>query len=300
MTPVHHIVVRNHEGQRLDNFLIRELKRVPRSRIMRMIRTGEVRVNGKRAQVSTKLQTNDRIRIPPVSQPEVHQPRASKGLMAEISQRILFEDDRWLVINKPPGLAVHAGGTIDIGLIEAARQLYTNDDLELAHRLDQGTSGCVVLAKTRVALLELHHAFQHHRIQKTYDAIVIGRWPASVDQISAPLRRYTLPNGERRVEVSSDGKVAATLFSVARQCAVATWLKVEPRTGRTHQIRVHCFIQGCPVVGDTKYRISAALPFKPTRMMLHASKLQFADGFEIFAPLSEEFEQVWLKLSSAD
>lgn len=297
--PVRYIVVRDHIGQRLDNFLLRELRPVPKRRIMQMIRRGEVRVNSKRVQVGFRLSVGDRIRIPPVFREEPPVKQISSSLKEVIQDRILFEDARLIVIDKPAGLAVHAGGSVQVGLIDVVRSLYEAEHIELAHRIDKDTSGCVAIARTRVALLELHHAFNQKRIEKHYDAIVFGQWPDDKESIDLALRRFRLPNGERRAETDSSGHHALTKFSVKSRSRSATWVDAEPVTGRTHQIRVHAASTGHFVLGDAKYGLPNC-PIKVSRMMLHATSISFDGRPTVRAPLGEAFNECWKRLQSGD
>ncbi len=260
-----------------------------------MIRRGEVRVNGKRSKVSEKLNEGDRIRIPPVHLTETSDPVIPPAILDRIRESVLHEDDRFLVLNKPCGLAVHMGGSEEFGLIEVARKVWDHRPLELAHRIDRDTSGCVVIAKTRVALLEMHYALNNDKVSKQYDAIVSKRWPRACIYIDLPLQKFNLPNGERRVEVNANGKEALTLFEIVRENDSATWLRVEPKTGRTHQIRVHCKHQGHPIVGDSKYGTT-----KNKRMLLHATRVCLLDAFDVTAQLDSAFEEYWAKASITD
>lgn len=297
---VQYFSIRKHAGQRLDNYLFRELKSVPRSRVMRMIRKGEVRVNGKRAPVHTKLQEGDRIRVPPVWLEEQPNVKVPTWLRKIVATSIVFEDDRILILNKPHGVAVHAGGSVQIGVIETAREVFDNEMLELAHRIDQGTSGCLILAKTRVSLLELHHAFQKRRIEKQYDVIVDGVWRPEVGEVSVPLRKISLRSGERRVVVDEAGKSALTRFEIVSQAERHTWLKATPQTGRTHQIRVHCLSQQCPIVGDTKYATQRQKDQADLRLMLHASRIKLVDGLVVNVPVEESFKAYWASVVAMD
>ena len=297
--PVRYIVVKDHVGQRLDNFLIRELRPVPKRRIMQMIRRGEVRVNAKRARVGLRLAEGDRVRIPPVIREETPAKHIRDSLRNHIQECVIYEDDRMIVVNKPAGLAVHAGGSIKVGLIDVVRSLYEADRIELAHRIDKGTSGCVVLARTRVSLLELHHAFTQKLVEKHYDAIVYGQWPDDKQMIDLAISRYTLPNGERRAEVSASGRRALTKFSVKSRCSSATWLDAVPVTGRTHQVRVHVASAGHSVLGDSKYS-SARNPIKVPRMLLHATSIAIDNGPSVHAPVDESFSECWNRLCEED
>lgn len=298
MTSVQHFTISKHSGQRLDNFLLRELKPIPRSRIMRMIRRGEVRVNGKRSKVHFKLSEGDRIRVPPLTFDEEKNTDVPPWLINVVSESVIYEDSRLIAVNKPSGIAVHGGTSVPVGLVDAVRQHFNDDDIQLAHRIDRETSGCVLFAKTRVALLELHHALQHHKIVKRYEGVVSGCWPQEVTEITAPLRKYRLSNDERRVEVHEAGKSAATKFEILRTTDRLTWLQIEPTTGRTHQIRVHCQYQGHAVVGDMKY--STSKRFKLPKMLLHAESAQFTDGFRIRAPVPLYFEEFWRQQLQGD
>lgn len=297
--PVRYIVVKDHVGQRLDNFLLRELRPVPKSRVMQMIRRGEVRVNSKRAQVGLRLQEGDRIRVPPVVREEPQTKHITDSLRNHIQECVIYEDDRLFVVNKPAGLAVHAGGNIRIGLIDVVRSLYQGDRIELAHRIDKDTSGCVVMARTRIALLELHHAFNQKRIEKHYDAIVHGRWPDDKQSVDLAIRRYTMPNGERRAEADPAGRSALTKFTVKSRCRNATWLDAVPVTGRTHQIRVHATSAGHFVLGDSKYSLEGCAIEAP-RLMLHSSSIAIDKGPSIQAPLDEVFNDYWKRLCRED
>ncbi len=289
------LVVDDAAGQRLDNFLIRTMKGVPRTRIYRMVRRGEVRVNGGRKKVDYRLEPGDEVRIPPHRGADRVDPSSSddaRALGDRLTAHILFEDQKLLVLDKPSGIAVHGGSGVSHGVIEALRALRT-EPLELAHRIDRDTSGILVVAKRRAALRELHAAFRDGSVQKRYDVVVGGLWPKKVRTITDRLMRYTLPNGERRVRVSPDGERARTDFEVVGvdEAKRRTWLAAFPRTGRTHQIRVHALSIDCPILGDDKY---AQRTGRQGRLMLHASRIRFPlDGelrrFE--APLPSAFAE---------
>ncbi|MXW06903.1 MAG: RluA family pseudouridine synthase [Gammaproteobacteria bacterium] len=298
MTPVQHFTISRHSGQRLDNFLLRELKSVPRSRIMRMIRSGEVRVNGKRAKVHLKLNEGDRVRVPPLMLEEERSAEVPCWLIDVVSKNVIYDDDRLIAVNKPSGVSVHGGTSVPIGLIDAVRKHFEDDEIQLGHRIDRDTSGCVLFAKTRVALLEIHHALQQQQLVKQYESIVSGCWPKDVSEVTVPLRKYRLPNNERRVEVHETGKAAMTKFKILRATDSLSWLHIEPTTGRTHQIRVHCQYQGHPIVGDRKY--ATPQNSKPPNMMLHALSVQFTGGHPIQAPVPPYFEEYWRKHAPAD
>jgi len=269
-------------GQRIDNFLRTQLKGVPKSMIYRIVRKGEVRANKRRIKPEYKLVEGDLIRIPPVRVAErVAPPSVSDGLQSHLDAAILYEDDDLMVINKPSGLAVHGGSGVSLGLIEALRQMRPQARfLELVHRLDRDTSGCIMVAKKRSALKFLHQALQGSRITKIYNALVGGHWSSTSRRVEAPLRKNELKSGERVVKVQADGKAALTEFKVLNRFGRrATLVEARPITGRTHQIRVHAQFEGHPIVGDDKYGVEEInqqmreLGLK--RLFLHAAELRF-------------------------
>ncbi len=288
-------------GQRVDNFLMTRIKGVPRALVYRIVRKGEVRVNKKRVKADTRLALGDMVRIPPLRlTPREAVREVSDNLRNLLAGSVLVEGRDWLVINKPAGLAVHGGSGVKIGLIEALRQVREDlDFLELVHRLDRDTSGCLLLAKSRPALLALNESLKQHRMDKRYLALVAGRWPARPDFVAARLERFQLANGERRVRVDPAGKVARTRFAVREALEKATLVEAEPVTGRTHQIRVHAAHAGHPLLGDDKYgsregeRLAAGLGL--SRLFLHAAALTFPEPtsgrpVQIKAPLPDELE----------
>ena len=298
----------NDEGQRLDNYLARNLKGVPRSMIYRILRRGEVRVNKGRVSPSYKLKEGDVIRIPPVTVTEgpVTIPSSNLHLVQDLRNRILFDYFFLLVVDKPAGLAAHGGRGIEFGLIEALRALMPEQRfLELAHRLDKETSGCLIVAKRRSALRHLHEQFRQRIVKKRYITLVPGKWDRRVQLVDAPLIRNELRSGERMVEVNfKKGAPSSTGFDVIEFLDGATLMAAMPHTGRTHQIRVHCAYVKHPVGGDDKYgdkefneRLKS-LGLK--RMFLHAAKVTFLNPkdnsvLKIEGPMPEEFEQA-LKL----
>lgn len=268
--------------QRLDNFLRYYLNNVPKSRIYRIIRKGEVRVNKKRAKPDAKLQAGDIVRVPPVTMAEkpeqTHLPSA--GLRQALEKAVIFEDDSLMAVNKPSGLAVHGGSGLKLGMIESLRaQRQSQAFLELVHRLDRDTSGVVLIAKKRKCLTLMQDEFrQKARVTKTYWCLVRGQWPADLTLVDAPLLRHDeSASGERRVSVHPDGKPSRTRFRVLKQFSDCAWIEAQPVTGRTHQIRVHCQYAGCPILGDDKYqdvlaeRLAADIGLK--RLFLHAAQL---------------------------
>lgn len=273
-------------GQRLDNFLIARLKGVPKSKIYNVIRKGEVRVNKGRIKPEYKLMAGDSIRVPPIRTAEAGtEAKASHQMMSLLSRSILFEDDGLLVINKPPGLAVHGGSGITLGLIETLRQMRPEArHLELVHRLDRDTSGCIMVAKKRSYLRHLQAALREKSagaggITKVYQALVIGDWPKRVHQVNAPLLKTEVAGGERVVRVHPEGKPSLTEFKLLQRFDGFSLIEARPITGRTHQIRVHAQYAGCALVGDEKYgsdEVNEAMRGQGIkRLFLHASSLSF-------------------------
>ena len=273
-------------GQRLDNFLLRHLKGVPKTHVYRIIRSGEVRLNKARAAADTRVATGDQVRVPPVRMAEA---KPTDGPQAAPAREfpVLLEDDWVLAIDKPAGVAVHGGSGVSFGVIEQLRRARPMArTLELVHRLDRETSGILLVAKKRSALKNLQDQFRERETGKTYLALVLGDWPEKLKVIDAPLHKYLVPigvgEGERRVKVvgkdDPDGMRAITLVKVRQRLPGFTLLEVTIKTGRTHQIRVHLSHAGHPIVGDDKYgdfelnRQLARLGFK--RMFLHAWRLQ--------------------------
>lgn len=282
-------------GQRLDNFLMRRLKGVPRSRIYRMVRGGEVRVNGRRSRVGYRLARDDRVRIPPhVATPATAPPPgAPERVAARLVGAVIHDDDDVIVLNKPSGIAVHGGSGVASGVIETLRARRPGGWFELAHRIDRDTSGLLVVARNRRALLAWHEAFRSGRAHKRYDLVVEGAWPKSLRTVRERLIRQVMPNGERRMRTAREGgQSARTDFEVVRRHDSATHLAAFPRTGRTHQIRVHAAWAGHPVLGDDKYAAGAA---RNGRLLLHASRLRaVVDGrmVRFSAPLPAEIRDL--------
>lgn len=272
-------------GQRIDNYLINQLKGVPKSRVYRLLRKGEVRVNKKRAKPEYKLQSGDEVRIPPVHQSdEAEKIKPSKSVQDQLASRIVYEDGDMLILNKPAGMSVHGGTGVVYGAIDIVRQLRPDNDLlSLVHRLDRDTSGCLVFAKNRATLVALHELLRTSQWDKRYLALVHGHWPEDLTEIDAALQKNSLSAGERKVRVDEEGKASKTRFKVREyftQGGVkATLLEVRLETGRTHQIRVHTAFAGHPVVGDDKYGDRSADKQMPQglgkHLFLHAYSVAF-------------------------
>lgn len=271
------------DGQRIDNFLLRELKGVPRTHIYRLLRKGEVRVNKGRVKASKRLSLGDMVRIPPVRVSSSSLTGARKpgsDQVNKIEKTIVYEDNLMVVINKPSGLAVHGGSGISFGVIELLRASRPEEKaLELAHRLDRDTSGCLIVAKRRSALRTLQELQRDGKIDKRYVALLDGRWRRGKEDVRVPLKKNTLKSGERMVRVDPQGKPSHTQFSVLEKFADATLVEARLKTGRTHQIRVHSAYLGTPILGDKKYgRDETNARFRTLglkRMFLHAQSLQF-------------------------
>jgi len=271
-------------GQRLDNFLIRHLKGVPKTHVYRIIRSGEVRVNKGRASADTRIETGDVVRLPPVRMSDKVAEKAARPAPGR-EFPLLLEDDALMAIDKPSGVAVHGGSGVSFGVIEQLRQARPLAKLlELVHRLDRETSGILLVAKKRSALKHLQDQFRERETGKTYLALVQGSWPEKLKVIDSALHKFLLPDGERRVKVTSnedpDGMRSITLVKVAERLVDCTLLEVTIKTGRTHQIRVHLASQGHPIAGDDKYgdfewnKVLQKQGLK--RMFLHAWRLQFS------------------------
>ncbi|HSI55532.1 MAG: RluA family pseudouridine synthase [Ramlibacter sp.] len=290
-------------GQRLDNFLIRELKGVPKTHVYRIIRSGEVRVNKGRAGADTRVEAGDVVRLPPVRVSDRIAEKLEKPAPAR-EFPILLEDEHLVAIDKPAGVAVHGGSGVSFGVIEQMRQARPGARfLELVHRLDRETSGILLVAKKRSALKHLQEQFRERETGKTYLALVAGAWPANKKVIDVPLHKYLQEDGERRVKVVAkddpDGMRSITLVKVARRLEGFTLLEVTIKTGRTHQIRVHLASQGHPILGDDKYGdfdLNKALQKQGLkRMYLHAWRLQFdhpagGERIELLAGLPQELK----------
>jgi len=293
-------------GQRLDNYLIRVLKGVPKTRLYRALRKGEIRVNKGRVKPDYRLVAGDSVRIPPLRKPEPSELAAIPRYWADLLQRrIVYEDGDLLVINKPSGLAVHGGSGLSFGLIEGLRQIRSEDRyLELVHRLDRDTSGLILIARRPAILRELHRQLREGKVDKRYLALVAGKWPRNRRVVDAPLQKNTLKSGERMVRVSKEGKRAVTEFAVIERLQGATLIEAKPITGRTHQIRVHAQCAGLPLLGDDKYSgdreetLCRKIGLK--RLFLHARSLRFTlpdtGPIELSAELDKDLEMTLNKV----
>ena len=267
-------------NQRLDNFLLKTLKNIPKTRIYRIIRKGEVRVNKKRCKPEYKLNIGDLIRVPPVRIGQTHDPKTyiPPGLIESIEKAILFENKHLMVIDKPAGLAVHSGSGVSFGAIDIMRRIRSDTEIELVHRLDRDTSGCLLLAKHRQSLLELQRRLQDNSIKKHYVGVVKGQWPEQKTEITHVLKKITLANGERRVRVDTAGQKAVTIITQNITGEGYSVLSIQLLTGRTHQIRVHCQAEGHELAGDTKYgdqHFNNKMRKRGLkRLMLHAARLE--------------------------
>jgi len=291
------------EGQRVDNFLMRVCKGVPRSHVYRILRTGQVRVNSRRVEATYRLQPGDRVRIPPMRLAQ----RAQKTA-PPLDFPVVYEDDALLVVDKPAGTAVHGGSGISFGVIEQMRAARPRLKLlELAHRLDRETSGLLILAKKRSALTALHAALREGQVKKEYLVLVRGNWRNEKQHVSLPLKKFLTRSGERRVSVDREGRESQTVFRRRKVFRDYTLLSAELLTGRTHQIRVHLTHLGFPIAGDDKYgdfELNRALAKQGLkRMFLHAGELELAhplsgDALKLHAPLPEDLSRFLDSLGS--
>lgn len=293
-------------GQRIDNFLLRVCKGVPKSHIYRILRSGEVRVNKRRVDAKYRLVTGDLVRVPPMRVAQSDAFEAGMAISAPPAQfEVIFEDEHMLAINKPAGVAVHGGSGIAFGVIEQMREARPlGKFLELVHRLDRETSGILLLAKKRAALVGLHEQIRENRMDKRYYACVHGEWASDWGRrraVKEPLHKYLTPEGERRVRVQPDGQPSHTVFNLVERWPGYALIEAELKTGRTHQIRVHLAHLGLPIVGDAKYgdfalnKALARANARPSlkRMFLHAYRLRLThpitgEPLELSAPLPEE------------
>ncbi len=284
-------------GQRIDNYLFARLKGVPKSHVYRILRSGEVRLNSKRVDATARVSAGDVIRIPPIRVAEREEPRR----LPAFDIPILHEDDHLIVLEKPAGIAVHGGSGVSFGVIEQLRSSRPQAKfLELVHRLDRETSGLLLIAKKRSALVELHRQIREGKIGKHYFAVVSGIWQTRRKEVNAALRKYLTESGERRVSVHEEGLPSRTIFTLVDAGKKASLVDADLKTGRTHQIRVHLAHLGFPILGDEKYgdfslnREISKAGFR--RMYLHAAKMNFMhpDGsaMQVESPMPDEFRKL--------
>lgn len=292
-------ITEDEEGQRLDNYLLKVLKGVPKSHIYRIIRSGEVRVNMKRAKPPSTLEVDDIVRVPPIRTSKEKVLMVGENFANSLLSSIIYEDDKLLVLNKPAGIAVHGGSGVSFGVIEALRKLRKDIPyLELVHRLDKETSGCLMLAKKRSQLRAIQSLLEERKLKKMYWAILAGHWVGAESLVvDAPLEKNILSSGERVVKVGSLGKLAESKFKLLENYSAACMVEVTPKTGRTHQIRVHSAHLGHPIIGDDKYnhadKIESLKTLKP-RLCLHAKEISFklnGKDYRFEAKTDELFEK---------
>ncbi len=302
-------ISRDLAGQRIDNFLLNRLKGAPRSLIYRILRRGEVRVNKGRTKPDYRLKAGDTLRIPPVRLPERRKVTPGERVLAQLERAIIHEDRQLLILNKPSGLAVHGGSGMNYGVIEGLRALRPDAPyLELVHRLDRDTSGCLLIAKKRSALRRLHELLRNNEIDKRYLALVKGQWQGGKRTVDAPLRKNVLRSGERIVRVDDTGKAARSVMRPLATADTASLIEIKLETGRTHQARVHAATIGYPIAGDEKYgdrnfnQLLRTMGLK--RLFLHARALTFRlnenePAISVIAPMPEELQQLLQKLELA-
>ena len=301
------------EAQRIDNFLFRQLKGVPKSHVYRILRGGEVRVNKKRVDQTYRLKLGDLLRIPPIRVAEKHEPE--QAYIPAVEFPIIYEDDALVVVNKPSGVAVHGGSGVSFGVIEQMRHARPQAKfLELVHRLDRETSGVLLLAKKRSALTAMHEIMREGNSDKRYFALVLGQWKNAKQHVKLPLHKFDTPQGEKRVMVREDGQASHTIFTLQKSWAPQndqpgfSLLEAQLKTGRTHQIRVHLSHLGFPIAGDDKYgdfaRNKLLMKQGLKRMFLHAHSIAFAhpltgEAMCLTAPLPKELEGFIARLDAA-
>lgn len=293
-------------GQRLDNYLITKLKKIPKSHVYKIIRSGQIRVNKKRVSVNYRLQSLDLIRIPPLFNANYPSTASTSHASKKPVGTVIYEDNDLLILNKLPGIAVHGGSGIHLGVIEALRLQRNQPSLELVHRLDRDTSGCLIIAKKRSALKQIHAALLARNVEKTYLALVWHPWhtqdPSCID---LPLKKFLLQGGERVVKVKADGKSSQTFVESLKNYSHFTLLKIKPLQGRTHQIRVHLAHINHPIVGDEKYGMKEldrefCKRYGSIRLFLHAHSLKFQLSnrtIQVEASLEPAFSTVLSRLT---
>lgn len=283
-------------GQRVDNYLVAYARSVPKSHIYRVIRTGQVRVNGGRTKPTYRLRENDSVRIPPLVTKKHTSVQVPDAFIDELEARVNFENDEIICLDKPAGVAVHAGSGLHFGVIEALRQSRKGGGkrLELVHRLDRGTSGCLLVAKSRVAATHYQALFRRRLVEKNYNALLCGHWPSGTTTVTAPLVSNKEHAGERRVAIAEYGKEAISHITLLRKLGNYSEVDIQIETGRTHQIRVHTAHMGHPIVGDQKYGRSLDTSRHRQaglrRMYLHCSRIAFARDSKFVFQISPDVQ----------
>lgn len=301
LAPNQFIVHTDQLNQRVDNFLLTRLKGLPKSCLYRLLRQGKIRINQKRKKPEYRLQINDVVKVPLLNLNTTTSPTPTKSLEKLLKASILLENPYFLVVNKPRGLAVHGGSGLNFGLIESLRQLYPAASLELVHRLDRDTSGCLLVSKKSSTLKCLHALFREGKIRKSYMMLTKGQWPKQLQTVEVALKKNQLTSGERLVKVDVLGKPCRTSFKLHKHYGDTSLVEAILHTGRTHQIRVHAQHVNHPILGDEKYgdkNLNRTLHQQGLKhMFLHAFQLQFDfplthEAFRIEAPLPEMFQKV--------
>ncbi len=287
-------------GQRIDNFLVTRLKNVPKTHIYRILRKGEVRVNKKRVQPNYRVQAGDSVRLPPLQLEVKHVSAPNQRTVATLEDRILYEDKHLLIINKPSGIPVHGGTGVSMGVVETLRTMYPKlPQLELAHRLDADTSGCLILAKKRSVLRELHELLRAGNVRKIYWTLTKGHWKQAELRVDVALQKNQLSSGERIVRVNKEGKQSLTVFRPLETYTDAMLVEAALFTGRTHQIRVHAQYRSHPIAGDEKYGDrefnKKMREYGLKRLFLHAHSIEFVlpstgETITVSAPLDPDLE----------
>ena len=293
-------VTEDYSGTRLDNCLLSKMKGIPRSKIYSIIRKGEVRVNKSRCKPSQKLQMGDEVRIPPYSNEHKVTKKAENILKDKLVNSIIVKDKKFIILNKPVGIASHGGSGISLGVIEAFRQIDRSyREAQLVHRLDKDTSGCLVIALRKSILREFHKEIREDHVDKDYLAVVKGRWPESIKKVEVSLLKDRLKSGEREVQIDPIGKNSISYFEVMTAKKTLSLVKCRIITGRTHQIRVHATHSGHPIVGDIKYgdkNFNKALKSDINRMMLHAHEIKFKNmKIEATTKVPDDFDKLMKK-----
>jgi len=290
-------VTEDYQGVRLDNCLISLMKGLPRSKIYSIIRKGEVRINSSRSKPSQKLNLGDKIRIPPYTHDSKPTKKAASILMEKLFSRLVVVDKKFLVFDKPIGLASHGGSGISMGLIETVRQMDPRyKEAQLVHRLDKDTSGCIVIALRKSILREFHKEIRENKVLKKYIAVVKGSWPSTLNKVELNISKDRLRSGEREVQVNKDGKNSISKFKLLKSNKKLSLIECQIITGRTHQIRVHTTHSGHPIAGDVKYGddlFNKSLKPQLNRMLLHSNHINFKNlGIEATAETPKLFEDL--------